>query len=80
MTCTASGGPQIMTMWQFEDDSSTGASGSLLSTVATGSNSVTYTISSSSTSDAGTYYCVATIDGMSDTSNMYTLFGKTLLL
>ena len=80
MTCTASGGPRIMSMWQFEDDSSTGASGSSLSTVATGSNIVTYTISSSSTSDTGTYYCVATIDGMTDTSDMYTLFGKTLLL
>ena len=77
MTCTASGGPRIMTMWQFEDYSSTGASGSLVSTVATGSDSVTYTISSSSTSDTGTYYCVATIYGMTNTSDMYTLFGKT---
>ena len=70
MTCTASGGPRIMTMWQFNNGS--------LSTVVTGSNSVTHTISSSSTSDTGTYHCVATIDGMTDTSDMYTLFGKTV--
>ena len=52
MTCSASGGPQIMTMWLFDD-------GSSLSTVANGSDSVTHNISSSSTSDTGTYYCIA---------------------
>ena len=71
MTCSASGGPRIMTMWLFDD-------GSSLSTVANGSDSVTHNISSSSTSDTGTYYCIATIDGMNDTSNMYTLFGELL--
>ena len=69
MTCSASGGPRIMTMWLFDD-------GSSLSTVANGSDSVTHNISSSSTSNTGTYYCIAIIDGMNDTSNMYTLFGE----
>ena len=40
------------------------------------SDSVTHNISSSSTNDAGTYYCRATIDGMNDTSDVYTLFGE----
>ena len=70
MTCSASGGPRIMTMWLFDD-------GSSLSTVANGNNSVTHNILSSSTSDTGTYYCIATIDGMNDTSDMYTLFGES---
>ena len=69
MTCSASGGPRIMTMWLFDD-------GSSLSTVANGSDSVTHNISSSSTSDTGTYYCLATIDEMSDTSDVYTLYGE----
>ena len=56
-------------MWLFDD-------GSSLSTVANGSDSVTHNISSSSTSDTGTYYCIATIDGMNDTSDVYTLFGE----
>ena len=75
MTCTASGGPRIMTMWQFND-----VSGSSSLTVANDSNSVTYTIAFSSTSDTGTYHCIATIDDMEATSAMYTLFGKTVLL
>ena len=72
MTCNASGGPRIMTMWMFND-------GSSLSTVANGNNSVTHNISSSSTSDTGTYYCIATIDEMNDTSDVYTLFGESYL-
>ena len=74
MTCTASGGPRIMTMWQFND-----ASGSSSLTVANDSNSVTYNISSSSTSDTGTYRCIATIDDMEVTSETYTLFGKAYI-
>ena len=70
MTCSASGGPRIMTVWLFD-------SGSSLSRVANGSDSVTHNISSSSTSDTGTYYCIATIDGMNDTSDVYTLFGES---
>ena len=72
MTCSAIGGPRIMTMWLFDD-------GSPLSIVANGSDTVTYNISSSSTSDTGIYYCIATIDGMNDTSDVYTLFGESLL-
>jgi len=71
MTCTGSGGPRIMTMWLFDDD--TGSNGSL--SVATGGNSVTYNISSASISDTGIYHCVATIDGMEDTSDSYALLG-----
>jgi len=56
-------------MWLFDD-------GSSLSIVANGSESVTHNISSSSTSDTGTYYCIASIDGMNDTSDEYTLFGE----
>ena len=70
MTCSASGGPRIMTMWLFDDGSS------LSIVVANGTDSVTFNISSSSTSDTGTYYCIATIDGINDTSDVYTLFGK----
>jgi len=62
-----------MTMWLFDN-------GSSLSIVANGSDCVTHNISSSSTSDTGTYYCIATIDGMDDTSDAYTLFGESLLL
>ena len=73
MTCSASGGPRIMTMWLFND-------GSSMSTVANGSDNVTHNISSSSTSDTGTYYCIATIDGTNDTSDLYTLYGESILL
>ena len=66
LTCTAEGGPRIMTRWQFDDGSS----------VANGSSSVTYNVSSLSTDDAGVYYCEAIIDGMTDTSMNYTLFGE----
>ena len=59
-----------MTMWLFDN-------GSSLSTVANGNDSVTHNISSSSTSDTGTYYCIATIDGMNETSDVYTLFGES---
>ena len=72
MTCSAIGGPRIMTMWLFGD-------GSSLSVVANGSDTVIHNISSSSTSDTGIYYCIATIDGMNDTSDVYTLFGESLL-
>ena len=61
-----------MTVWLFDD-------GSSLSTVANGSDSVTYNISSSSTSDTGSYYCIATTDEMNDTSDVYALFGESLL-
>ena len=67
LTCTAEGGPRIMTRWQFDDGS----------TVANGSSSVTYNVSSLSTDHTGVYYCVAIIDGMTVTSAMnYTLFGE----
>ena len=69
MTCTAEGGPRIMTRWQFNN-------GSSVQTVASGSNSVTYNVSSLSTDHTGVYYCEAIIDGMSDISMNYTLFGK----
>ena len=68
MTCTADGGPRIMTRWQFNNGSSVQA-------VANGSNSVTYNVSSLSTDHAGVYYCEAIIDGMSDISLNYILFG-----
>jgi len=69
MTCRASGGPRIMTIWLFDD-------GSSMSRVANGSDSITHNISSLSTSDTGTYYCIATIDKMNDTSDVYALFGE----
>ena len=72
MTCNAEGGPRLVTTWRFNN-------GVMTTVVATGNDSVTYAISSSSTNDAGTYYCVATIDGMDDTSNV-SLIGKTILL
>ena len=68
LTCTAEGGPRIMTRWQFDD-------GSSVVIVASGSSSVTYNITSLSTEHAGVYYCEAIIDGMTDTSLSYTLFG-----
>ena len=69
LTCTAEGGPRIMTRWQFDD-------GSTVETVANDSSSVTYEISSLSTDHTGVYYCEAIIDGMTDTSMNYTLFGE----
>ena len=66
LTCTAEGGPRIMTRWQFDNGS----------TVANGSSSVTYNVSSLSTNHTGVYYCVAIIDGMIVTSMNYTLFGE----
>ena len=58
-----------MTRWQFDD-------GSTVETVANDSSSVTYEISSLSTDHTGVYYCEAIIDGMTDTSMNYTLFGE----
>ena len=69
LTCTAEGGPRIMTRWQFDD-------GSSLETVAGGSSSVTYDVPSLSTDHTGVYYCEATTDGMADTSMNYTLYGE----
>ena len=69
LTCIAEGGPRIMTRWQFDD-------GSTVETVANDSSSVTYEISSLSTDHTGVYYCEAIIDGMTDTSMNYTLFGE----
>ena len=69
LTCTAKGGPRIMTRWQF-------SYGSSVKTVADDSSSVTYNISSLSIDHAGVYYCEAIIDGMIDISINYTLFGK----
>ena len=71
LICTAEGGPRIMTSWQFDD-------GSSVVTVADGSNSVTYVVSSLSTDHTGVYYCEAIIDRMTNTSMNYTLFGKDL--
>ena len=59
-----------MTRWQFDNGSS----------VADGSNNVTYNVTSLSTADTGVYYCEAIIDGMTDTSMNYTLYGECLLL
>ena len=69
LTCTAEGGPRIMTRWQFDD-------GSTVETVANDSSSVTYEISSLSTDHTGVYYCEAIIDAMTDTSMNYTLSGE----
>ena len=55
-----------MTRWQFDNGSS----------VVDGSNSVTYNVPSLSTADTGVYYCEAIIDGMTDTSMNYTLYGE----
>ena len=73
LTCTAEGGPRIMTRWQFDD-------GSTVETVANDSSSVTYEISSLSTDHTGVYYCEAIIDEMTDTSMNYTLFGECMKL
>ena len=69
LTCTAEGGPRIMTRWQFDN-------GSSVETVANGNNSVTYDVPSLSTAHAGAYYCEATIDEMTVFSMNYTLYGK----
>ena len=71
LTCTAEGGPRIITRWQFDD-------GSTVETVANDSSSVTYEISSLSTDHTGVYYCEAIIDEMTDISMNYTLvlFGE----
>ena len=55
-----------MTRWQFDNGSS----------VASGNSSVTYEVSSLSTEHTGVYYCEAIIDGRTDTSMNYTLFGE----
>ena len=64
-----------MTRWQFND-------GSTINTVANDivSGIVTYTIPSLSTVHAGDYYCQAIIDGMTDTSMNYILYGKCVCL
>ena len=72
LTCTAEGGPRIMTRWQFDN-------GSSVETVADDSNSVTYVVSSLSTDHTGVYYCEAIIDGMTNTSMNYSLFGEYVL-
>ena len=71
LTCTAEGGPRIITRWQFDD-------GSTVETVANDGSSVTYEISSLSTDHTGVYYCEAIIDGMTDISMNYilVLFGE----
>ena len=65
-TCTAEGGPRIMTRWQFDNGSS----------IANGSNSVTYIVPSLSTAHTGVYYCEAIIDRVTDSSMNYTLYGE----
>ena len=69
LTCTAEGGPRIMTRWQFDN-------GSSVETVADGNDSVTYNVPSLSTAHTGVYYCEVIIDGMADTSMNYTLYGE----
>ena len=73
LTCTAEGGPRIMTRWQFDN-------GSSVVTVASNSSSVTYEVPSLSTEHTGVYYCEAIIDGMTDTSMNYTLFGEYIIV
>ena len=58
-----------MTRWQFDN-------GSSVVTVANDSSGVTYDVPSLSTEHTGVYYCKAIIDGMTDTSMNYTLFGE----
>ena len=72
-TCTAEGGPRIMKRWQFDN-------GSSVETLADGSYSVTYDIPSLSTTYTGVYYCEAIIDGITDSSMNYTLYGEYLLI
>ena len=69
LTCTAEGGPRIVTRWQFDN-------GASVVTVASNSSSVTYEVPSLSTEHTGVYYCETIIDGMTDTSMNYTLFGE----
>ena len=69
MTCTAEGGPRIMTRWQFDN-------GASVVTVASNSSSVTFEVPSLSTGHTGVYYCEAFIDGMTAISMNYTLFGE----
>ena len=75
LTCTAEGGPRIMTRWQFDDGSTVQTvannswqfdDGSAVQTMANDSSSVTYEISSLSTDHTGVYYCEAIIDEMTD--------------
>ena len=73
LTCTGEGGPRIMTRWRFDD-------GSSVETVADGNSSVTYVVSSLSTDHTGVYYCEAIIDGMTNASMNYTLFGEFVTL
>ena len=70
LTCTAEGGPRIMTRWQFVNRSS------VTTVVANGNSSVTYQVLSLSSEHTGVYYCEAIIDSMRDTSLNYTLFGE----
>ena len=72
LTCTAEGGPRIMTRWEFNCRSRK------QNVVANGSNSVTYNVSSLSTGHAGVYCCVAAIDGMKVSGNRYTLYGESV--
>ena len=72
-TCTAEGGPRLVTRWQFND-------GSTINTVANDIVSVTYEVPSLSTGHAGDYYCEAIIDEMTITSITYTLYGKCACL
>ena len=58
-----------MTRWQFDN-------GSSVETVADSNDSVTYNVPSLSTDHTGVYYCEAIIDGMTDTSMNYTLYGE----
>ena len=62
-----------MTRWQFDN-------GSSVVTVASDSSSVTYEVPSLSTEHTGVYYCEAIIDGMTDTSMNYTLFGECVIV
>ena len=73
LTCTAEGGPRIMTRWQFDD-------GSSVVTEAIDYSSVTYEVTSLSTEHTGVYYCEGIIDGMTDTSMNYTLFGEHIIV
>ena len=70
LTCSAEGGPRIMTRWQFDNGSN------VLEAVADGNSSVTYVVSSLSTDRTGVYYCEAIIDGMTNTSMNYTMYGE----
>ena len=58
-----------MTRWQFDN-------GSSVETVDDGNDSVTYDVPSLSTDHTGVYYCEAIIDGITDTSMNYTLYGE----